>query len=569
MRPPVRSSLARITAIALLSAAPAALAVTATPAMAQSETVTVEFRTALEPYGSFRHVDRWGEVWVPSQVARDWRPYTVGHWVYSGDYGWYWISDQEEAPWGWVVFHYGRWVWIDDIGWAWVPGNEWGPAWVDWRRGDRYVGWAPLAPEEIVVEVRDDPHYWIFVQPHDFLATRIATVIAQPQPVILRETVVVNETVVVRDRGFAVNPGIEPAYLAAEIGRAVPEYQVRPRVLAGTAHIQDAIQVSADELRREDFRRTVVQETNIHETHNVIRPAASVPPPRPLAGNEHGRLGPNPPRAASGVAEQTPSGATPESPRGGSERGATAPEQQRGVNERGAAGPTPEKQGGSNQKGATGPLPEQQHGVNERGALRPTPEQQRGTTQRGATGPLPEQQHGVNERGPTNPTAEQHGRTEHGPSGATPEPQHGLNQPEHQLGPNERGKTGERPEQRGPHERGGAGLIPEQQGGSSRHESVGSTPPEQHGPNQAKPTGALPEERGVREHGATAPVPEQRHEPTGALPQERGAREHGATAPVPEQRHEPTERGAGGPERGGVHERGAGVPPKGGGVELR
>jgi hypothetical protein len=30
---------------------------------------------------------------------------------------------------------------------VWVPGTEWGPGWVSWRRGDRFVGWAPLPPE--------------------------------------------------------------------------------------------------------------------------------------------------------------------------------------------------------------------------------------------------------------------------------------------------------------------------------------------------------------------------------------------------------------------------------------
>ncbi len=34
-----------------------------------------------------------------------------------------------------------------DIGWVWVPGDEWAPAWVSWRKGNDYVGWAPLPPE--------------------------------------------------------------------------------------------------------------------------------------------------------------------------------------------------------------------------------------------------------------------------------------------------------------------------------------------------------------------------------------------------------------------------------------
>jgi hypothetical protein len=58
--------------------------------------------------------------------------------------------------------------------------------------------------------VRDEPQYWIFCRPEDFLATDIATVFIEPESAFFSETVVVNETFVLRDRGFAVNPGIVP-----------------------------------------------------------------------------------------------------------------------------------------------------------------------------------------------------------------------------------------------------------------------------------------------------------------------------------------------------------------------
>jgi hypothetical protein len=31
-------------------------------------------------------------------------------------------------------------------GWVWVPDTVWGPAWVGWREGGNYIGWAPLPP---------------------------------------------------------------------------------------------------------------------------------------------------------------------------------------------------------------------------------------------------------------------------------------------------------------------------------------------------------------------------------------------------------------------------------------
>jgi hypothetical protein len=53
-----------------------------TPAHAKvGVSVGADFRVALEPHGGWRHHRRFGDVWVPANRARDWRPYTVGHWV--------------------------------------------------------------------------------------------------------------------------------------------------------------------------------------------------------------------------------------------------------------------------------------------------------------------------------------------------------------------------------------------------------------------------------------------------------------------------------------------------------
>src|SRR5437899_10500098 len=55
---------------------------TTTPAQAQVA-VRAEFRTALASYGRWERHSRWGEVWVPTRVSREWRPYPVGHWAYT------------------------------------------------------------------------------------------------------------------------------------------------------------------------------------------------------------------------------------------------------------------------------------------------------------------------------------------------------------------------------------------------------------------------------------------------------------------------------------------------------
>jgi hypothetical protein len=85
------------------------------------------------------------------------------------DYGWTWASDYS---WGWAPFHYGRWDFDHYYGWFWIPGNEWGPAWVSWRRAEGYYGWEPMEPG-ISLSVSFgrgyDSHndHWIFVRDRD------------------------------------------------------------------------------------------------------------------------------------------------------------------------------------------------------------------------------------------------------------------------------------------------------------------------------------------------------------------------------------------------------------------
>ncbi len=327
-----------------------------TPAAAQAVSLSVEFRTALEPYGAWQHHRRWGEVWVPSRVARDWRPYTVGHWVYSQDYGWYWAPDDQEADWGLVTYHYGRWVEDDQFGWMWIPGTEWGPGWVLWRHGRQHVGWAPLPPDEVITEFREAPQSWVFVRERDLVAPRVTEVILPPQEreVFFRDTVVVNRTVVLQDRRFGVNPGIPPTYIAAAYGRAIPSYQISPRVFAGTANLPGAVVVRADDFRsRERVREIARESTFVRQTTNTVAPARELPPLQPLGANERGRLGALPPRAAQpGSQEGSNVPATPgtERPAGQLPNRPTPPRQ-------GAAPEQPFQQGREGRPAAPGATP--------------------------------------------------------------------------------------------------------------------------------------------------------------------------------------------------------------------
>ncbi len=125
------------------------------------------FYSSLSPYGEWISIDAGYYGWRPVGVAAGWRPYVYGRWVWT-DYGWYWVTDE---PWGWAVFHYGRWYYDDFYGWVWIPGYDWAPAWVEWRYGGPYVGWAPLGPYAVFrigvgihysVRWRTPYSYWTF-----------------------------------------------------------------------------------------------------------------------------------------------------------------------------------------------------------------------------------------------------------------------------------------------------------------------------------------------------------------------------------------------------------------------
>lgn len=132
------------------------------------------FYDELEGEGRWIEHPRYGMVWIPYGVDREWRPYTRGRWSNTEEYGWYWVSDE---PFGWATYHYGRWFFDDRYGWVWVPGTRWAPAWVAWRSSDDYVGWAPLPPESYWepraglrydATIYESPRfsiYWSFIQP--------------------------------------------------------------------------------------------------------------------------------------------------------------------------------------------------------------------------------------------------------------------------------------------------------------------------------------------------------------------------------------------------------------------
>jgi hypothetical protein len=168
-------------AVIALAAAFAAGCVVAqtTPAPPPGAVAVDPFEPSLAPYGEWIAIAPYGRVWRPLRVAAGWRPYLHGYWVWTDD-GWFWAS---EEPWGWATYHYGRWHLDPTFGWVWIPGHEWAPAWVVWRYGGGYVGWAPLVPGVEVWWV--DPYpvdvaYWCFVPVGSFVGVRVDRVVVSP-----------------------------------------------------------------------------------------------------------------------------------------------------------------------------------------------------------------------------------------------------------------------------------------------------------------------------------------------------------------------------------------------------
>ncbi|PYJ68050.1 MAG: hypothetical protein DME75_13875 [Verrucomicrobia bacterium] len=113
---------------------------------ALADEVSIDFFYNNLSGGNWIDVEGYGYGWQPDVAVNDpnWRPYADGYWGYT-DEGWTWVSYED---FGWATYHYGRWAKLADYGWIWFLGSDldWGPAWVSWRTGGDYVGWAPLPP---------------------------------------------------------------------------------------------------------------------------------------------------------------------------------------------------------------------------------------------------------------------------------------------------------------------------------------------------------------------------------------------------------------------------------------
>ena len=191
------------------------------------------FHDDLAPHGDWWWNETYGWVWSPD-VSVAWRPYTVGHWVWTDDAGWLWVSHE---PYGAIVFHYGRWVWIDDAGWVWIPGRVWAPAWVVWRTGPGFIGWAPLGPGAVWVPGRGfvvadvtvgvTAWGWVFVEEPAFMSPDVVVVVwprARNAHVLERTRVTHRPE---HEDGRVVNRSVPPEDVERVVGRPIERTTTR------------------------------------------------------------------------------------------------------------------------------------------------------------------------------------------------------------------------------------------------------------------------------------------------------------------------------------------------------
>ena len=215
-----------------------------------------DYYAYLGPQGLWVSYAPYGNVWIPRGVEYQWRPYTLGHWVFS-DYGWTWMSGER---WGWLVYHYGRWGWDGRLGWFWVPGTVWGPSWVAWRWGDSYIGWAPIPPGDDFdprygFRRRDfniPGHHWNFVRGRDFMDSSLDRWVLPPE----RNVNIINYTHVdvnihVKEN-HVINDGVGIDHVRQLTNRAVETHQLKD------AHRPDEARVDAKDvvLYRPDIRKS-------------------------------------------------------------------------------------------------------------------------------------------------------------------------------------------------------------------------------------------------------------------------------------------------------------------------
>ena len=115
----------------------------------------------------------------------------------------------------------------------WVPGNEWAPAWVSWRAGGDYYGWAPLGPRisvDMALSNYNPPvYYWNFV-PRRYMGNpgwHNYYVQENRNITIINNTTIINNYSGTNRNRYAYAPGPDPNEVRRVSGNNFTQAQIR------------------------------------------------------------------------------------------------------------------------------------------------------------------------------------------------------------------------------------------------------------------------------------------------------------------------------------------------------
>ncbi len=168
-------------------------------------------------------------------------PYSNGKWV-NTDNGWYFQAATPEEE---IVHHYGRWNYSPTLGWVWLPGKVWSPAWVDMKKDDKYMAWAPLPFASNIVNdavknvVIPADRYVIVEQPH-FLDPVYTYRYIAPDPVVVVSNMSALPGLVVVNNKI-VNRGPEVVYVEKVTGQKVVVYPINKVVSFSDVKVKDNV----------------------------------------------------------------------------------------------------------------------------------------------------------------------------------------------------------------------------------------------------------------------------------------------------------------------------------------
>jgi hypothetical protein len=262
------------------------------------------FYDHLSPYGAWVNYPPYGYAWIPD-VGFGFSPYvTAGHWVFTR-YGWTWYSYYN---WGWAPFHYGRWYFDSFYGWVWLPDTYWAPAWVVWRIGGGYCGWAPLGPNiNINMAISGShtiPHeHWTFVRDKDVSNRNIDRYRMDRS----KNSTFANKATLIRQtrehQNVVYAPGPDRTEIQKAMGKPVAQREIKDRNRPGSGRITNEgfdlfkpqvqkketdntrpgqvfeLQELRKHSERPAYRSPSGGRNNIYKTNPSVRPSPSGPAP--------------------------------------------------------------------------------------------------------------------------------------------------------------------------------------------------------------------------------------------------------------------------------------------------